>query len=305
MLDRIKKFLDIIAPFSVVLWLLIVLALPKAGQDERAHFILFLVRQSTFDVTLFSIVAVFFWLVLRSELRARAGKYHVALRFDPTEMLSTGLRGLLLTTLVIPLFFIVRARAYFWRDLTQISYAAQYRDLAAKFSEQGRPEDAYRISSFVFSALKGTPQEDRLRVPVQRLGVRVRRSRELAGAASTATIRRWNPIRDRRQYFEIAEAVRVNPQRIPAAEALRLIAEALPQALEADAEMTCGARRDNRSLRTLSRLEWEIRQSAFPLSERTPTQEVACRESVYRMWKLQQVKTLLQTSEMTELPSNG
>lgn len=298
MLERIKKLFDVLTPILVLAWLLLVVVLPQAGEQQRAHFILFSVRQAAFDIAVMSTVSVLVWFGLRrGPFRVSRSSYPNA---PPSVVLAFAVRSVLPSTLLIPLLLVLRARAYYWRDLPRLAYATHYRAVSGELARTGQVDEAYRVSALAYSTLKETRDRDELFNWVQGLGGRVHRSEDLSGDASEASLAAWNPIRDRTLYFELAEAIRIDPERRTATRALKQVANALPRLLENDVQTTCGSVRDSRRLRTLTLLEWEIRQNRFrpPLSQQD---EERCRSSVYRMWDLEHVNCLILRSESSAL----
>jgi hypothetical protein len=298
MLERIKKLLDVLTPILILTWLLLIVVLPRAGEQQRAHFILFIARQSAFDIAVLSAVSLLAWFWVRQGMpRGAASAYPGSL---PSVLIVFSVRVVLPLTLLIPLFFLLKARAFYWRDLPRQAYATHYRAVSGDLATRGQLDESYRVSALAYSTLRETPQNDLLFDWVQALGGRVKRSEELSGDVSQASMVNWNPMRDRRLFFELAEAIRVDPERRTAARALRRVADALPGLLENDTRATCGPTRDSRQLRTLTLLEWEIRQNAFhlPLSRQD---EERCRSSIYGMWNLDQVHCLIERSESSSL----
>ena len=145
-------------------------------------------------------------------------------------------------TLVVQMYYFARVRKYFWTRLARDAYALKYISRVNDLDRCKRVQDADELANHIAVSVKGTSYESALKARISELGLVIERAESLRGGRSAGFARAWNPVSNRRAFFELAEAVRLNPQNAAAADILAKLVERLTgDAIKEDVESLCGA----------------------------------------------------------------
>ena len=294
-IERSWAVICIIAMLAVLASRVLFPNLSTANAEEFTGLSLYLLGQATFEVA----------IVLTLTLLYYVTRWTLAVRGEEVQ------RGPLLivvllasATLVWPAYQIARARYFFWTTLARESYVIQQLSRIDDLTGQMRIVDANEQASAVAKVLAGTRYASEVGYRQDRLQLTIAVSDQLSREARTSWGRRWNPVSERRMFFRLVEAVRINPQNAEAAEVLSRLVIALDRAIEGDVQLLCG----NSSLglvsqaATMSLLELEMRQSEVKAGGGCK----AARPIIERSWSLGQVKCVIQQSEQARrLPADG
>jgi hypothetical protein len=202
-------------------------------------------------------------------------------------------------TLVVPMYYLARARKYFWTRLARDAYALKYIARVDDLDRCKRVQDAEELANHIAVSLKGTSYEIALKARISELGLVIERAESLRGGRSVGLARAWNPVANRRAFFELAEAVRLNPQNAAAADILAKLVERLTgDAIKEDVESLCRAAPGELRGASAPLLEMELRR--IELSSASDC--AAARPKLERAWALPQVGCILAISRQARAP---
>lgn len=206
----------------------------------------------------------------------------------------------LCVTLVVPMYYFGRVRKYFWTRLARDAYALQYISRVDDLDRCKRVQDAYELANHIAVSVKGTSYESALKWRISELGLVIERADSLRSGRTAGFARAWNPVANRQAFFQLAEAVRLNPQNAAAADVLVKLVERLTgDAIKKDIEALCGAGSGE-----------EIRGASAPLLEMELRRVelggaadcTAARSKLERAWALPQVGCVLAISRQARAP---
>lgn len=205
----------------------------------------------------------------------------------------------LCVTLVVPMYYFGRVRKYFWTRLARDAYALRYISRVDDLDRCKRVRDAHELANHIAVSVKGTSYESALKGRISELGLVIERAESLRGGRTAGFARAWNPVANRQAFFELAEAVRLNPQSAAAADMLAKLVERLTgDAIKKDVESLCGAGAGEIRGASAPRLEMELRR--VELSGAADC--AAARSKLERAWALPQVDCVLAISRQARAP---
>ncbi len=205
----------------------------------------------------------------------------------------------LCATLLVPMYYFGRVRKYFWTRLARDAYALQYISRVDDLDRCKRVQDSHELANHIAVSVKGTSYESALKGRISELGLVIERAESLRGGRTAGFARAWNPVANRQAFFELAEAVRLNPQNAAAADMLPKLVERLTgDAIKEDVEALCGAGSGEIRGASAPRLEMELRR--VELSGVTDCG--AARSKLERAWALPQVGCVLAISRQARAP---
>jgi hypothetical protein len=305
-LEVIQRLLAMSASLFALLGTIAFFLVPGADELRTRHFVVFLVRSGLFELMVLAVLCALAWAALRLTRNVLAANFSPDVPWTARQrrvVISLALLGIGAAFLAIPAYFIGRARWLYWSQLSRPAYAMRDLGRITRLARTGRTGQAYSVAATANGVLKGTPQEDLFSGLVTSLGTRMARARELKGDMSASEAHMWNPLAHRQRYFELAEAIRLNPEEFAAAEALRIMRTGLIEnALPADVRALCSPSAGSPQRRTLTVLESEIRSEELKAAGSTPRATERCVNSVSAPWALARVGCLLAISRRAQQP---
>jgi hypothetical protein len=301
-LERVGKIVGVIftASIAVAQYLLL-----SRSPTKPVHFAVYLLGQAwlEFFIVIFGICAYGLGRILMK----RYGPF--AFRFSPRSLINALLKPAVLIPVAISmilalitvdhLYYLFRARQFFWMTNSRKAYARQYMQTIDVMSEVGRITDALNLTDTVLESL-GTNSEAAYLSERQRvLKAAVARSQQLGQVEGGAS---WNPVSDRASYFRLIEALRVNPQNYEAAERLRSRLSAIDRWLPADLHTLCASNGSIANIRVhiLSFQELQFRWAQ--VGGQSNCDSGAAAQGLRNAWLLEDGKCLLAVSEWTKTP---
>jgi hypothetical protein len=202
-------------------------------------------------------------------------------------------------TLVFPMYYFARVRKYFWTRLARDAYALQYISRVDDLDRCKRVQDAHELANHIVVSVKGTSYESALKGRISELGLVIERAESLRRDRTPGFFRTWYPATNRQAFFELAEAVRLNPQNAAAADLLAKLVERLTgDAIKEDVAALCGGGSGEIPGASAARLELELRRA-----ELSSTNDCgAARSKLERAWALPQVGCVLAISRQARAP---
>jgi hypothetical protein len=306
-LELIQKVFAIGASVFGVLSALAFFVVPGADEIRFRYFAVFLVRTGIFDLVAFAVACGLAWAMLQLVRRALAGEFSDGLSWTAHQhrpaVVWLGALAIAIGFLALPTFHVLRARWMYWTQLSRPAYAGHDLARVTRLAGTGRIGQAYTLANTTYAVLKSTPEQEDFSGAVVSLAARVSRARSLKGENSPAAARSWNPISQPERYFELAEAVRLNPEEYAAADALQIMrASLIRDALPADARAVCSPSTVSPRRRTVSPLEAEIRIQRLKASGGTASGVSDCGQSLRARWALDRVGCILAISHRTRQP---
>jgi hypothetical protein len=213
--------------------------------------------------------------------------------------LSLAIASLLCVLLAVGLttavYFLATARVTFWTELTKKAYVQKYASRIDALAYSGRITDAYRLTQAVVKSLGDSSESQLLHRRLSKLQAEYLWSESL-GARSSGQA--WNPITQRRYFFYLVEAVRINPQNYAAADMLKKQTSQIKQFLKIDATGICrsSGKLANFSGKATSNLEFQLRwqESGSNCDE--------AESHLERAWEIASIEKILRLSEATRAP---
>ena len=306
-LELIQRVFAIGASVVAVLSGLAFFVVPGADEIRFRYFGVFLLRSAIFDLAALAVALAFGWVMLRVASRALAREFGTGIPWTAPRhrpiYVWLGLVAIAFVLLRKPAHQLLRARALYWTQLSRPAYAT--RDLAriGRLARTGRVNQAYTLASTTYRVLKDTPEEYVFAGVMESLAARLSRARTLRRELSPASARSWNPIAQRQRYFELAEAVRLNPEDYTAADALGMMRTGLMEhGIPADARALCSPTAVAPQRRTVSPLESEIRIQNLKTATEVSSGVSDCVRSLRARWELGRVGCILAISRRTRQP---
>jgi hypothetical protein len=292
--ERVLKAIGLLVSAGALIALI---TLNTSDAEDLRRFSIYALGEAVPDLV--ALVAIWFiaGLALRSKgFRALVKRPLESLRtqdggIDLRNSVTTLLCLAVALSLVVHAFFLVRARAYFWRFLLEKSYVEGTIARVDKLGNAGRVQDAYALATQAQRVLKDEADQSRITNRVLDLAARVEGSRGLSQRYRRPDPLVWNPITQRIYYFANAEALRLNPQNYQAAEVLRNLYDRVDTEMSSDIDRLCDDATTSARLQTVSVLEYETFRSTTHGDCRS-----AARVLVNGIWQPEAVKTILAQS---------
>jgi hypothetical protein len=306
-LELIQKVFAIGASILGVLSALAFFLVPGADENRLRYFTIFLVRNGIFDLVVLAAAFGFGWALLHLVRGVLAGEFSDGLPWTARQhrpaVVWLGVLAIAIVLLAVPARHLLRARWLYWSQLSREAYAHHDRTRVARLARTGRIGQAYTQANRTYAVLKTESEQDDFSGILQSLAARVSRAQSAKGENSPAAARSWNPIAQPERYFELAEAVRLNPEERAAADALGLMySNLIRDALPADARAVCSPSAVAPPRRTVSQLEAEIRIQRLKASGDNASGVSACVRSLRVRWALDRVGCILAISHRTRQP---
>ena len=261
------------------------------------QFAIYLVAHTWQEAIVVAVLYSVFWLILKQR---KAFPRLARLRRDRAAVASAVCILALGISLLWPLYLFTRARFYFWTHLTRKAYVEEHRAEVHSLLEEGRPAEAFDVATKISGAFKGTPEARYLDTAVRTLQIINERSGQLSQAApGTAG---WNPISQRKLYFQVAESVRLNPQNYGAADILKEMVQKIENGLKIDEASICTSGGNLAAFRgwTTALVEAEARWTEAGSVEACPS---VFRRRASSAWQLERARCLIAASDHTRLPA--
>jgi hypothetical protein len=222
---------------STLAWLLSITTQPD---ETAANFYLFAAKESWFEtMCLFGVLCAFWW---RTTLWSGAMTLNTWFEKQSSDLvvrvLLLGVIALLALRLGTDVGDVVRARHYFWTRLAAAAHSQQMVTNVEVLARSGRTRDALAAAEVSLPAVRSEYQRSRVLRRVARLKGLVERSNSLMPPDHWS---HWNPVSDRPMYFELLEALRVDPQNYAAADKLREVVPNLVKDIHEDVNTICGS----------------------------------------------------------------
>lgn len=213
-LEKLEKLLAIIGSIFAGSVAVAQIILLKGDRSKPTHFAIYLLSQTGPEVVLLLLLILMYWaarqcIVSESVQIVRQSRLRLAV---------FGLVALvLLTAFGAEIFYFARARRAFWTWISTKAYVESYKKQIDNLARTGRLKEAYDLLQTVVDTSSTAAAEKTLEARRIALAAALKRSDQLYDRAGTGS---WNPITQRREYGELVEAVRVNPQNYQAADRL-------------------------------------------------------------------------------------
>jgi hypothetical protein len=272
--------------------------------DKPIHLAMYLLSSTWIEVvTLVCLLILYFtikWIYLKWKTATSVEGSWFEDMLKPHFLAPALLSVVLVVILSIQLFYLARARRYFWTYLCITAYVENYKLQIDQLAAAGRITDAYNLNVLVMQMLPNRPEREYVERRRAALKARTTWSTKLVEGR---TFRTWNPVTQRDSYYRLLEAIRINPQNYAAAEMMKqLIAPLENQYIKDDLNSLCGT---NGNVDNFKGFATPRVEAKYRWSEIGGNGEAGCRRQLDDMssaWNLRHAHCILRVSDATRLP---
>jgi hypothetical protein len=192
----------------------------------------------------------------------------------------------------------IRYRTFFWTQVAKKAYIVHYEEIIDGLGRVGRTEDAFNLLEYIMDTSGTASESASLRTRLLQLKVIRERSKQLTRFADSGP---WNPVTQRQSFFELAEAVRLDPENYEAATRLRVESNLLDQKfLPSDLQAICGSGGQLANINRFATAFLEAR--LFWIQEGGKPECIHALQKLRETWNLDSVGCILAVSDYTKLP---
>lgn len=291
--------------FTAAAALASIIALVTLSTNDAAdlrRFSVYAVGQASIDLVCLLVLLALAWLSFRSMTLRKLIRHPITAlrttsgRFNLHNCGAAALCALLLISLAINGYGLLRVRGVFWKYLLQKAYVEDVLAEVDQLSTSGRIHDAYALAGQARRILSDEADEGRISNRFRDLSVRVEWSKRLSQRYLFPNAEAWNPTTNRRAYFANAEAVRLDPQNFQAVEVLNGLYSRVVDGIAHDIDQLCGPGR-SRIFEATSVLESEI---FLDRNHRSCKQ--AASQWLDSIWQPERIQTLLEAAKEVRTP---
>lgn len=294
---QLERILKLVSFGGVVLGLAVgasrlILSGGESGSVD--HFALYVLSQTWLELVLVASLYVGA-VAIRKVIPAIRREFGPAFRVEeivtkyPVQIV---LWMVLAVMLIAPAFFFVRARTVFWRDLVRRSYVETYKLRIDQLAAAGKVQDALNLTERVAANLEDDAEAYYVTDRLLTLRIAVERSAQLTKQVSGS----WNPVTQREEFFQLVEAVALNPQNYIAADRVRNMWGTVETYSAQDVRQICA----NTSLADFSGWTRSLLEAKVHVAESESPGECISRADLIReSWRSTGVSCVLRLSDST------